>query len=99
MKKFLSMLGMSAMILAFGMMASCSESTTDQQGTPTPPTPVEDGITLTVDKDIITADGKSMAIFTLTDKDGKDVTAKAKITCSTTSTALAAYVFTTTEAG
>lgn len=99
MKKFLSMLGMSAMILAFGMMASCSESTTDQQGTPTPPTPVEDGLTLTVDKDIITADGKSMAIFTLTDKDGKDVTAKAKITCSTTSTALAAYVFTTTEAG
>lgn len=101
MNKFFKILSKaSLMLLTAGMIFSCSENEIDQtEPVVTPPTPEDEEVILSVDTNTITADGKSMAIFTVKDEEGNVVTSKAKITCQTTSTVLDAYVFTTTEAG
>lgn len=103
MNKFMTLLSKAALSLfACGMLFSCSSGDEAVNQTPTPgpePTPEKEAVTLSVDTNTITADGKSMAIFTVKDKENTDVTTKAKITCSTTGTALQAYVFTTEVAG
>lgn len=100
MKKFLSMLNKAAlMMVAAGMIFSCSDGGDEiDQTTVTPPGPdpePEKTLTLEVNPTTIVANGKEMAIFKVTDKDGNDVTTRAKITCKNTSTALQSYVFTT----
>ncbi len=98
MKKFLSVLNKAVLTLAAtGMIFSCSDGGEEIDQTPvTPPGPEpENTLTLEVSPTTITANGKDMAIFKVTDSEGNDVTNHAKIYNQTLSTQLAAYVFTT----
>lgn len=102
MKKILSKLNKAAlMLVAASMIFSCSDGgdEIDQPVTPPGPDPTPETLTLEVDPATITANGKDVAIFKVTDSEGNDVTNYAKIYNQTTSTQLAAYVFTTEQDG